>query len=186
MSRKVTKLFVAGPVVTMACAFGIMLTYSTSRSAATGQTSDRTAPKSGAIAIAPTCQVRVFDAYVARSKEQAGEQDRLFVHLLVKNTGTTELRYVSWGDASNEGQKPHFTFDGAILSDVKGQRLAMVPRRTMLAPLRGGSHAIPPEHFIEEVLVFEKPVDGQTDLTLDLPARNVGSDGLLRLHVQVQ
>lgn len=104
----------------------------------------------------------------------------LRVTLELRNLGTAPVSYVTWGKAAPQA-------DAAIARDASGTAftLADVSPVVPLGRVREIPTILAPSHKgVQDVLLFERPVDLTQDIELELPGANIGAPGT-KLDVRI-
>lgn len=119
-----------------------------------------------------------FDGRVTTSQD-----DLLAIHLGVTNRSQSKkVEYRSW-----LGRDVLFTRDYATLKDNFGngyKRISFGYGADIIGHAESAS--IYPGKELGDVLIFEIPVDAAEYLDLELPARNFGGDGMLRIRIPAE
>ncbi len=114
-------------------------------------------------------------------KEQNESKElQLVLELRVKNVSATrKLSYHSWGDSNRSVLDP-----AATLNDNFGNTYAMRRFDEMSGPVGWTEFAsLYPGKELDDVLVFEPPVDAAKSLDLELPADVIGNEGVIRFRI---
>jgi hypothetical protein len=114
-------------------------------------------------------------------REGMSKDDLLMVKLDLINTSPTKrVEYHSWA-----GKDISFDRDYATLRDNLGNGYKRISFGLGTYPVGAveRSEAIYPNKSLTDVLVFEVPVDTATYLDLELPAKNYGSEGMIRFRI---
>jgi hypothetical protein len=113
-------------------------------------------------------------------RETTSQDDLLAIHIEMKNLSQSKkVEYSSW-----QGRDMAFSRDYATLRDNFGngyKRIAFGLSTEIVGQTQYDS--IYPGKNLADVLVFELPVDTAEYLNLELPAKNFGGEGMLRLRI---
>jgi len=123
-------------------------------------------------------KVPLKDAFREGSKSK---DDLLMVNLELLNTNPTKkVEYHSWS-----GKDISFDRDYATLEDNFGNTYKRINFGFSSQPVGAieRSESIYPNKSVTDVLVFEVPLDTIEYLRLELPAKNFGGTGMLRLQI---
>lgn len=123
-------------------------------------------------------KVPLKDAFREGSKSK---DDFLMVNLeLVNKNPTKKVEYHSWS-----GKDISFDRDYATLEDNFGNSYKRISFGFGSNPIGAveGSESIYPNKSVTDVLVFETPLETIEYLRLELPAKNFGGTGMLRLQI---
>lgn len=133
-------------------------------------------------------ELRITRVVVGKVPLRAGFEDRettsqdelLAIHVeLTNRSQSKKVEYRSW-----LGRDVSFTRDYATLKDNFGngyKRISFGFGTDIIG--HTGSESIYPGKALDDVLIFEIPVDSAEYLDLELPAKNFGGDGVLRLRI---
>lgn len=117
------------------------------------------------------------------SSETTSQNELLAIHVNITNSSRSKkVEYRSW-----LGRDLAFTRDYATLQDNFGntyKRISFGFGTEIIGHTQSGS--VYPGKSLSDVLVFELPVDTVQYLNLELPAKNFGGDGMLRLQIPAQ
>jgi hypothetical protein len=117
---------------------------------------------------------------IGRDKEGTSKDELLMISIMVKNQSEgKKVDYQSWA-----GERISFASDFAKLSDNFDNTYKRVSFGGMNKP-KGQleRESIYPGKEVSDVLVFEVPVEKASELKLELPAKNFGGDGFLRIKI---
>jgi hypothetical protein len=117
----------------------------------------------------------------ALREDSESKDDLLMVNLELLNTNPTKkVEYHSWS-----GKDISFDRDYATLEDNFGNTYKRISFGFSSQPVGAieGSESIYPNKSVTDVLVFEVPLDTIEFLRLELPAKNFGGTGMLRLQI---
>jgi hypothetical protein len=113
-------------------------------------------------------------------RETASQDDLLAINIEMKNLSrSSKIEYSSW-----QGRDMAFSRDYATLQDNFGngyKRISFGFGMDIVGQTQ--SDSIYPGKSLADVLVFELPVDTAEYLNLELPAKNFGGEGMLRLRI---
>lgn len=115
------------------------------------------------------------------SDEPARSNDpQLIITIELRNLSITrKLDYRTWA-----GRSISFERDFATLEDNFGNSYKRVNFGFMSTPVaRTESSSIFPKKTITDVLIFEPPIDAAIHLDLELPAKNFGGTGMIRIRI---
>jgi hypothetical protein len=117
---------------------------------------------------------------IGRDREGVSTDDLLMISIVVMNQSEgKKVDYQSWA-----GERLGFTSDFAKLTDNFDNTYKRVTFGGMNKP-KGQleRESIYPGKEVSDVLVFEVPVEKASELKLELPAKNFGGDGYLRIKI---
>lgn len=133
-------------------------------------------------------ELRVVSANVGKvplkdimNEDSSSVDDFLMVTLQITNLDPArKLDYRTW-----RGRDFSFERDFAALEDNFGNRYKRIGFSIGSRPKNGidSSESIYPQRTIEDVLVFEPPVENVEYLTLELPGANIGMDGVIKIRI---
>jgi len=108
---------------------------------------------------------------------------QLILKVRIENLSTTVKQdYTTWAGADFSVER-----DYASVEDEHGNIYKRIDFGELNPPVgRNAQDSIYPGKAIEDVLVFEPPVDAAQELHLELPAKNFGGDGMLRILIPTQ
>lgn len=111
---------------------------------------------------------------------QVSPEPQLWIQLQIGNASKAmKHNYKTWAGRDFAVER-----DYATLSDNFGNHYKRVDFGLMDKPVgRGESASIYPNRYITDLLVFEPPVANVQYLNLELPARNFGGTGMLRIRI---
>ena len=102
---------------------------------------------------------------------------------LLNTNPTKKVEYHSWA-----GKDISFDRDFASLKDNFGNRYKRITFGFASKPVGAveRSESIYPNKSVSDLLVFEVPLDTATHLDLELPAKNYGSEGMVRFRIPIK
>ena len=117
-------------------------------------------------------------------KEATSKDVLLMVELKLLNTNPTKkVEYYGWA-----GKNISFDRDYATLKDNFDNSYKRINFGLGSYPVGSVERAesIYPNKTVTDVLVFEVPLDTATHLDLELPAKNYGSEGMVRFRIPLK
>jgi len=124
--------------------------------------------------------VSVNDRASMRNEHSRSKEPELVITVKLTNLSVTKkLDYRTWAGADMS-----FERDFGTLQDNFGNSYKRVNYGFMSTPVgRTKSSSMFPNKTISDVLVFEPPIDAAEHLDLELPAKNFGGTGMIRIRI---
>ncbi len=126
--------------------------------------------------------VSVNDPTSMSDEPSQSNNPQLVITIKLTNLSVTKkLDYRTWA-----GGRMSFDRDFGTLQDNFGNSYKRVNFGIMSTPVgRTQSSSIFPKKTITDVLIFEPPIDAAEHLNLELPAKNFGGTGMIRIRIAI-